>query len=97
MITLPKKSLFYLAVACASGFMVYVALFVSALYFASSTTEYLGIARATEADVVALETEYYIAIQKLTKTNPEELGYVTPRKVVYVEVAGAPALSRAER
>jgi hypothetical protein len=70
---------------------------IGAIYFASSATELAGIARATEADVVALETEYYAAIAKITETDPAELGFVMPAKVVYVDAVGSPALSRADR
>lgn len=94
---LPEKSLLYLSLACALAFAVYVVLMVGALYFASSATELAGIARSKEADVVTLETQYYSAITKLTRVDPADLGFVMPSKVVYVETAGAPALSRAER
>jgi len=93
---LPKKSLSYLAAACAFVFAVYVVLMVTAMYFASSATELAGIARSKEADVVALETEYYAAIKELTKTDPASLGFVTPTEVEYVAAVGFPAFSRAE-
>lgn len=95
--SLPAKSLTYLGFACAATFLVYVVLMAGALYFASSATELAGIARAKEADVVALETEYYAAIAVITETDPAELGFVMPAKVVYVEANGAPAFSRADR
>lgn len=95
--SLPQKSLSYLGFACFAAFGLYVILMAGALYFASSATELAGIARTKEADVVALETEYYAAIAKITKTDPSELGFVMPAKVVYVEAVGAPAFSRADR
>lgn len=97
MIPLPNKSLSILALACAAAFVVYVALMVTAIYFASSATELAGIARAKEADVVALETRYYDAIREITKTDPAALGFVTPTEVNYVAATGFPAFSRADR
>lgn len=95
--TLPNKFLTHLAVACAATFAVYVACMVMAIYFASSATELAGSARVREAEVVALETEYYAAISDLSKTDPSTLGLVTPRQVGYVAAAGGPAVSRADR
>lgn len=97
MISFPAKSLSYLMLACVGAFAVYVVLMVGALYFASSATELAGLARSEEAEVVALEIEYYAAMAELTKTDPATFGYVTPSVVVYVEASGAPAFSRADR
>lgn len=97
MIPLPKKFLTYLAVSCGMGGALYVLLMIGTLYFASSATELSAEARAIEADVIALEARYYAAIAELSKTDPFELGYVMPAKVVYVTALGSPALSRAEQ
>lgn len=96
MISLPNKCLSRLALACAATFGVYVVFMVMAIYFASSATELSGIARSKEADVVALETEYYAAISELSQMNPAALGLVAPRQVGYVAAAGGPSVSRAD-
>lgn len=84
-----------LMLSCVVALCAYILLMVAALYFASSVTELSAAVRVQEADVVRLETEYYAAIRRITETDPNTLGFVLPTRVVYVDAAGSPALSRA--
>jgi len=94
---MPEKCLSRLLFATAGLFAVYVVFLITAIYFASSATQLAGESRSREADVVALETEYYAAVSALSKANPSALGYVMPHRVDYVTALGSPTLTRADR
>lgn len=97
MITLPNNSIKCLSVACGAVFALYVVFMIAAVSFASVEVEHARDARAKESSVVALETEYYAAIARLSSGDPRAEGFVTPSEVEYVTADGAPVVTRADR
>jgi hypothetical protein len=95
-IALPNRIIRNLAIACGAVFAAYVFFVLATVYFASYRTELASDVRSEEARIVALETEYYDAVGKLTASDPAELGFVTPAEVRYVSARTAPAFTRAE-
>jgi hypothetical protein len=96
-IALPQHALKYLSIACGAVFGLYVIFMIMAVSFASLEVERARDARTKEASVVALETDYYAAIDRLAGSNPTALGYVTPSDVEYVNESGSPVVTRADR
>ncbi len=92
---LPSRTLMVLSIACAVVFSVYVLLVLTTVYFASYKTELATDIRAQEARMVTLETEYYAAVGRLTASDPETHGFVSPTQVRYVSAGGAPVFTRA--
>lgn len=95
-IALPSRIIRHLAIACGAAFAAYVALVLATVYFASYATELAGEIREREAAIVALETEYYDAVGRLTASDPSALGFVTPSAVRYVSADGVPSFTRAD-
>ncbi len=95
--TLPQNALRHLAIACGALFAAYVLLVLATVYFASYRTELASDVRSQEAKIVALETEYYDAVGKLTASDPAELGFVEPAAVRYVSARTGPVFTRADR
>lgn len=96
MIRLPAHSVTLLSYMCGILLAVYVAFVLATIYFASYKTELASELREREAAIVALETEYYAAVGKLTASDPATFGFVAPAQVRYVSAVGAPAFTRAD-
>lgn len=93
---LPAHTITWLSYACGALFALYVGFVLATVYFASYRTELASELREREATIVALETEYYDAVEKLTASDPADLGFVSPKQVRYVSAVGAPVFSRAD-
>jgi hypothetical protein len=74
-------------------FAVYVALVVSAIFFATWQTQLSKSATDVESRISVLETEYYDAIAKLNSTDVALAGFGHPAHVDYVAASGKPTVT----
>lgn len=91
----PRRLIPILALFCAIVFVVYVALILATIVFASSETRASSAVRSAEDRIATMETKYYAAIGGISSADVSARGFRQPVKAEYVAAAGAPAVSLA--
>jgi hypothetical protein len=94
---MPSRALHRLSYACLVLVAAYIALFATALFFASIRSSLSAELRERESAVAALETEYYDAISKLQGSDYVSAGFTSPVAVDYVAEGGDTAVTRLDR
>lgn len=85
-----------LGFSCAGVIALYLLGIAATVFFATWQTGLARTIQETEAEVIALEEQYYDAVQTYSDIDPSSVGFVAPRNVGYVTPAGVSVLSRAE-
>lgn len=93
---MPKNAIAILSLSCGASFAAYLLLVLATVFFASMQTGLALEAREAESRIAALETEYYGAIDRLSGADLASAGLGNPKKVEYVSLHGAPAVTRAD-
>lgn len=94
---MPKNTVAILSLSCGVSFTAYVALMITAMFFAGLQTGFARESRDAEARIAALETEYYDAISRISDSNLAALGLASPSRTAYVSADGRPTFTRADR
>ena len=76
-----------LSISCGSLVVLYMALVVTTIFFATWQTEAMSSVRSIEGHIGTLEANYYTAISHASALNPFNLGYVAPRQIQYVQTS----------
>lgn len=92
---MPNRTITYLGAACGTLFLAYIALIAATMYFATLRTELTAQVRDLEPQIAALETRYYDAISVVAAANVADAGFVSPTRVEYVALGGAPTFTLA--
>lgn len=82
-----------LSISCSILIGVYLVLVATTIFFAAWETKLSASVRASESRIVALETEYYAAIDAINTTNLASAGYTRPKSVEYVNQTGSPTVT----
>lgn len=87
---MPSRTIPVLSISVGTLFLVYLALVVTTILFATWQTQAASSISDAEAAIGALETRYYASVGSLDSTNPASLGFVHPAHVEYVAASNLP-------
>lgn len=88
--TMPTRTVPFLSVSVGLLVLVYMALVVITILFATWQTQAVSSISDAQAAIGTLEAKYYASVGALDSTNPYSLGFVQPAHVEYVAASDLP-------
>jgi len=86
-----------LGFSCVLVIALYLVGIAATVFFATWQTGLTHSIQETEGAVIALEEQYYDAVERFSSADPVAAGFHAPRSVEYVTVSGVSVLSRADQ